>query len=83
MTDWGWDGHMGGGGWLLMTLLWVALLGTVVWAITRIVPPRGGGANGPGESPAEILDRRLARGEIGPEEYDRLRAKLRPPGTGG
>jgi putative membrane protein len=74
---------MGAGGWLLMTLLWVALLGTVVWAITRIVPPRGGGTNGPGESPAEILDRRLARGEIGPDEYDRLRAKLRTPGTSG
>jgi putative membrane protein len=78
MTDWGWDGHMGAGGWLLMTLLWVALLGTVVWAITRIVPPRG-----PGESAAEILDRRLARGEIGADEYDALRAKLRAPSAGG
>jgi putative membrane protein len=82
MTDWGWDGHMGAGGWLLMTLLWFALLGTVVWAITRIVPTRGGGADGP-ESPAEILDRRLARGEIGLDEYDALRAKLRAPSTGG
>lgn len=78
MSDWGWDGHMGAGGWLLMTLLWVALLGTVVWAIARVVPPRAG----PAESPEEILDRRLARGEIGPAEYDTLRAKLHTPRTG-
>ncbi|MEK6276247.1 MAG: SHOCT domain-containing protein [Actinomycetota bacterium] len=29
------------------------------------------------ERPEEILDRRLARGEIDPAAYDELRAKLR------
>ena len=77
MADWGWDGHMGGGGWLLMILLWVGLLGVIVWAVARIVPPRSGRADASQESPEEVLDRRLARGEIDIEAYDTLRTKLR------
>jgi putative membrane protein len=77
MDGWWWDGHMGAGGWLLMTLFWVALLAVIVWAVTRIFPARGGGESGPVERPEEILDRRLARGEIDPQTYEELRAKLR------
>jgi len=50
-----------------MPLLWVALLAVVVWAVARIVPRRGDDAREPPHSrgePLEILDRRLASGDI-------------------
>lgn len=74
----GWDDGMGAGGWVLMLFLWVALIVTIVWAITRLVPSRTGG-NGREErkeTPDEILDRRLARGEIDTDEYVKLRDAL-------
>jgi putative membrane protein len=36
----------------------------------------------PAETPREILDRRVASGEIDLETYDRLREKLAASGTG-
>jgi len=73
----GWDG-MGVAGWLLMTVFWVMLLAAVIWAVANLFPARGAGGTGAGtERPDEILDRRLARGEIDPATYDELRAKLR------
>ncbi len=76
-------GYGPGAGWmLLMPLLWVGLLGGIVWAVVRLarspgersaergqVPPRR-------ESPQEILDRRLALGEIDVDAYTQLRARL-------
>jgi hypothetical protein len=41
-------------------------------------PPAGGGSR---RSAREILDERLARGEIDSGEYDRLREKLEQAGT--
>ena len=73
----GWDG-MGVAGWLLMTVFWVALLAAIVWAVANLFPARGtGDTAGTAERPEEVLDRRLARGEIDPATYDELRAKLR------
>lgn len=73
----GWDG-MGVAGWLLMTVFWVALLAAIVWAVASLFPARGtGDAAERVERPDEILDRRLARGEIDSATYDELRAKLR------
>ncbi len=73
----GWDG-MGVAGWLLMTVFWVVLLAAVIWAVANLFPARGAGdAGATTERPDEILDRRLARGEIDPATYDELRAKLR------
>ena len=70
-----WD--MGGGGWFLMPVLWIALLAAIVWALASLFPARGGGGSVlPGERPEEILDRRLARGEIDPATYDELQARL-------
>ena len=75
----GWDNGMGAGGWVLMILAWVALLGLIVWAISRLFPTRPGGESREQktlETPEEILAGRLARGEIDTDEYARLRDAL-------
>lgn len=74
----GWDNGMGAGGWVLMVFAWVALIALIVWAISRLFPSRSAGDSGePGTATAdEILDRRLARGEISTDEYARLRDAL-------
>ena len=75
--------HMSGSDWGLMvlwTLLFIMLVVGVVWAIASFMrrdePVAGGGS---ARSGREILDERLARGEIDPDEYDRLRDKLDRP----
>ena len=74
------DGGMGAGSWLVMTVLWVLLIGAIVWAVANLFPGRSSSeptsADRP-ERPDEILDRRLARGEIDSSTYDELGAKLR------
>ena len=74
----GWDNGMGAGGWVLMMFAWVALIALVVWAISRLFPTRAGGDSPEqvAETPDEILDGRLARGEIDSDEYARLRDAL-------
>lgn len=71
-----WDGGMGAGGWVLMTLLWVVLVVAVVWAVANLFPGRAAGGADTPERPQDILDRRLARGEIDIAAYDELRGKL-------
>ncbi len=72
----------GWGGWgpmmLLMSMLWIVLIGLVVWAAiqlgqrssnaTRAQPLR--------ETPQEILDRRFASGEIDADAYRQARDAL-------
>ena len=78
----GFHAGMGAGGWILMSLFWIVLLAVIVWAVARIAPSRSGhGGSEPRsssdqEEPLEILDRRLARGEIDAKAYDELRSKL-------
>ena len=65
-------------GWVMMALLWVGLVALIVWALTNLFPRRAGdGASHDAERPEEILDRRLARGEVDLTTYEELRAKLR------
>ena len=77
--------HMSGSDWGLM-VFWIILASVfvvaVVWAITSVArrEPRTG-VDGSPRSGREILDERLARGEIDPDEYDRLRARLERPTT--
>jgi uncharacterized membrane protein len=71
---------MGTVGWVAMALLWIAFLVAIVWFIARLTPP---GASDDEESrrledPREILDRRLAGGEIDIATHEQLRAKLDP-----
>lgn len=72
-------GGWGGWGWLtLMPLLWIVLIGLIVWAAIRLSQrpsDRPGGQPGR-ESPQEILDRRFASGEIDAETYVRARDTL-------
>jgi putative membrane protein len=74
---------MGAGGWVLMTLFWIVLVAAIVWAIVRFASSRGEdvreprrAAAEPSEKPREILDRRLASGQIDVETYEKLRSKL-------
>lgn len=77
--------HMSGWGWgmiLFWTLLLILLAGAVIWLVANFARgghlPTGGGSH---RSAREILDERLALGEIDAGEYDRLREKLEPPAT--
>jgi len=68
-----WDGH-GGGGWavgmaIIMILFWGSIT-ALIWVGVRALlnrPPQPGSTNG--QDPRDILDERLARGEIDPEEF--------------
>jgi putative membrane protein len=68
---------MGAVGWLFMFLFWgliiIGLVLVVRWLLDRGRPGVGQGA---GEAPLDILKRRYARGEIGKEEYDRMKRDL-------
>jgi len=75
----GWYDGMSGGGWILMIVFWVGLIAAIVWAGGRLFarPDQVDYSRGAGERPGEILERRLASGEIDAETYDALREKLR------
>ncbi len=75
----GWGGGAGVVGWLFMTVFWVALIAAIVWAVANLFPTRAGDTSSAplAERPEDILDRRLARGEIDAPTYDELRSKLR------
>jgi len=73
----GWyGGGMGAFGFLAMGVFWLILLGLIVWLVVRLVPGGGGTTRPVGESPLEILDRRLARGELDLETWQAQRAAL-------
>lgn len=69
------EGHGFGFGGGFMWLFWVLLVVVVAWAVkaTAFADRKNGGA---GKSPLEILQDRLARGEIDEEEFERKRKLL-------
>lgn len=73
-------GYGFGAGWMmLMPLVWLLLIGLVVWAVIRLTPGTARHEAPLGqrrESPRELLDRRLANGEINPAQYDEARSRL-------
>ena len=66
-------GYFMGGMHGLWWLFWVLLIGVLVFYVwsRRDVPDRP-----PRETPHEVLQRRLATGEIAPEEYEKRKALL-------
>ena len=71
------DGYdMGSGGWTMMIILTLVVVALVIWAVARIAPRQRETTAAMTERPREILDRRLARGEIDSDTYDKLCAKL-------
>jgi len=76
-------GHMWGGGWhpgmvfgpVVMLLALVGIVALIVWLVRAF----GDGAHrhGGGRRALEILEERLARGEIGKEEFEEKRRLLR------
>jgi putative membrane protein len=83
---WGYD--FGWGGMLLMslgTILWIALMVVLVWALIRwingrtttLVPPYTS-APPTGPSALEILRQRYARGEIDTATFEQMREQLEP-----
>jgi putative membrane protein len=74
----GWyGGGMGPLGWLAMGLFWLVLIGLIVWLVVRLLPgSSAGNARDTGESALDILDRRLASGEIDLNTWQAQRAAL-------
>jgi putative membrane protein len=77
MMDWYGRGGMSSVGWLGMGAFWLILLGVIIWLVVRLLPGNGSGATrNTGESALEILDRRLASGEIDTQAWQAQRAAL-------
>ncbi|MEV8311751.1 SHOCT domain-containing protein [Streptomyces flavidovirens] len=78
--------YWNGGGWAWMMalapVLWIVLIGLVVWAVVRLTQHSAGRHDGtepwktPRETPEEILDRRFASGEIDADTYSEARKRL-------
>lgn len=62
-----------GGG--IMWLIWLVLIIAIVYVVKTMVTSDST-KTGNDESPIDILNKRLARGEIGEEEYHRLRNEI-------
>ena len=79
-----WNGHMSTAGWILSalwTLIIIALaLAGIVWLISVLGNRENRGTEeGSARSAREILDRRLASGELSAEQYKQLRNTLGDP----
>lgn len=72
-------GMMGGFGAMgLMSIIWIGILGLIIWAVVTAVrrPGESGNPNQPADSALEILKRRYARGEIDKEEFEAKKKDL-------
>jgi putative membrane protein len=76
-----WD-HMSGWGWTMMVVwsaVWIGFLLVVVWAIAQWARRSAQDRQPPqqrAQTARELLDERLATGEIDPDEYQRRREAL-------
>ncbi|MEO8517984.1 MAG: hypothetical protein ABI438_02300 [Dermatophilaceae bacterium] len=74
MMGWYGGGGMGSLGWLGIGVFWLALILLVIWLVVRLLP--SGTTRPTGESALEILDRRLADGQIDVEPWQAQRAAI-------
>ncbi len=78
-----WNGNWGG--MLLVMLLkgvvWIGLIGLLIWGVSRIFTRRAPftGRIDTGPSALEILRQRYARGEIDEATFERMRQQLETP----
>ncbi len=74
-----WGDHMSAGGWIfsiLATLIFLALIGALIFWLLSATTSGNGLGSSPRESSKEIIDRRLASGELSVEQYQQLRDTL-------
>lgn len=72
-------GYGPGAAWMMfMPVLWLVLIGLIVWAVVALTRGgfRGHDSRDGRDTPEEILDRRFAAGEIDAEAYRQARATL-------
>jgi uncharacterized membrane protein len=62
--------------WIPMTLMMALLWGVVAWVAIRLLTGSGDDQVKSSRTPRQILDARLASGEIHRDEYEELRAVL-------
>lgn len=67
----GWGGLIMGG---MMILFWAAVIGGIYLVLRSLI--RTGTLSRPERSPMDILQERLAKGEINEADYDRIKQKL-------
>lgn len=79
VDGWSMHGNVGFGWWLVMTvamiLFWGGVIALIVWLLRGDSRTRRRGD----DSPREILDRRLAAGDLSLEEYEQRRRVLDRP----
>jgi putative membrane protein len=80
----GWYVGDGGYGWMVVVMLgWVVLIGLAAWALVALTRSTDSSPADEGPTPRQILDRRLAAGEIDHDEYfQRLRLLDSRTGSG-
>ncbi|HEU5440361.1 MAG TPA: SHOCT domain-containing protein [Ktedonobacterales bacterium] len=63
---------------LLNAVVWIAIVGLLVWALTRWLSSRTPTTGNPSAGPSamEILRMRYARGEIDADTFERMRSQL-------
>jgi uncharacterized membrane protein len=74
-----WGNHMSTGSWIFSILGTLMIIGLIVGLIIWTVSPNSRSQSAPdatGESAREILDRRLANGELTAQDYQQLREAL-------
>jgi putative membrane protein len=82
-----WNGHMTTGGWII-SILWTVIIfvliaGAIAWLVAELSNRNPRRTDTPSEGSArEILDRRLAKGELTVEQYRELRDAIGGEATG-
>jgi putative membrane protein len=65
------------------SVIWLVVLGVVIWALVRWASGRTPSASGPSSGPSalEVLRQRYARGEIDSATFEQMRERLEASGT--